>query len=52
MDLMTPKEVAAYLKVSQRTLRRLRVPCVRFGRLVRYRTSDVDRWIEARRYDA
>ena len=50
--LLTAKEVCELLRVSSRHLRRLNVPCVRFGRLVRYRRGDVFRWVEARRNSA
>lgn len=48
-QLLTRKQVAAYLSVSDRTVRRLRLPTVRIGRLVRYRLADVVRWVEARK---
>jgi len=50
--LLTASEVCELLRVSSRHLRRLAVPCVRFGRLVRYRRGDVFRWVEARRDSA
>jgi excisionase family DNA binding protein len=50
--LLTSAEVCELLRVSSRHLRRLAVPCVRFGRLVRYRRGDVFRWVEARRNSA
>ncbi len=47
--LLTVEQVAAYLNVSPRTVRRLRLPIVRVGRLVRYPLADVVRWVEARK---
>ena len=48
-ELLTPKEVAAVLKVATgtlanwRTLRPGLLPFLRIGRLIRYRRVDVDR---------
>lgn len=45
--LLTPKEAAAYLKVSLTTLRALEIPRVRLTeRTVRYRVADLDRYAE------
>jgi excisionase family DNA binding protein len=49
---LTQKEVAAYLRLSERTLERHRVAgtgpaFVKLGRRVVYRRSDVERWAEA-----
>lgn len=52
--LLTPREAAAYLRLSYRTLdtdrctRKLNIPFVKFGRAVRYRQADLDRFIESR----
>jgi len=54
MSLLTVAEAAAYLKLSKRSLERLRVSG--FGpwfikttkRSVRYRQSDLDEWIASR----
>lgn len=51
-QLLTLEQVAELLSVSPRTVRRLRIPTVRLGRLVRYRASDVARFVEARRCHA
>lgn len=52
-QLLTIQQVADYLNVSPRTVRRLvaarRLPVVRFGRMVRFREQDLARKIEARR---
>jgi excisionase family DNA binding protein len=51
-QLLTIRQVAEYLNVSLKTVRRLLgrgLPSVRVGRLVRFRQQDVARWIEARR---
>lgn len=51
--LLSEQEVAAWLGVSVRTLRRWRLehgygpPIVRVGRFVRYRRGDVEAWIAA-----
>ena len=50
-ELLTPDELAARLKVKVATLRDWRYhqtgpPYVHVGRRVRYRPSDVDKWIE------
>lgn len=50
--LLTIEQVAAWLQVSPRTVRRLRIPCVRVGRLVRYQASDIARFLAARRSHA
>lgn len=51
-DFLTTEELAAYLKVPVPTVRMWRhngtgPKGVRLGRHVRYRRTDVDRWIEA-----
>ena len=51
-QLLTLQQVAEYLNVSPRTVRRLLLrglPSVRLGRLVRFRDQDVARWVEARK---
>lgn len=50
--LLTQKEVARLLGVSERTLERHRVfgtgpGFVRLGRLVRYRVSDLEAWVKS-----
>lgn len=51
--LMTLPEVAQFLHVSPKTIRRLiahrGLPHVRFGRVVRFLEDDILRWVEARR---
>jgi excisionase family DNA binding protein len=52
-ELLTTEETAAYLGVKPQSLAiwRLRgenLPFVKVGRLVRYRRSDVEKWIESR----
>jgi excisionase family DNA binding protein len=50
--LLTLPEVAEYLSVSPRTVRRLigrGLPCVRLGRVVRFRPADLLRFVEARK---
>jgi excisionase family DNA binding protein len=53
MTLLTQKEVAAELRLSQRTLERWRVSgdgprFVKAGRRVAYRAADLDAWIASR----
>ncbi len=49
-DLMTPAEVAAVLKVKPDTvlkmIRQRRIPGFKFGKLVRIRREDMERWLE------
>lgn len=53
-QLMTRKQAAAYLGVAEQTLavwkttHRYSVPCIKVGRLVRYRKSDLDAFILSR----
>jgi excisionase family DNA binding protein len=51
--LLTIKQVAEYLNVSPRTVRRFvagrRISCVRFGRSLRFLPADVFRFVEGRR---
>jgi predicted DNA-binding transcriptional regulator AlpA len=51
--LLTQRDAALALSLSERTLERMRVqgfgpPFVRCGRSVRYRSSDLDQWIASR----
>ena len=52
--LFTPPEAAAYIGVSENTLSvwrcvgRYAIPFIKVGRLVRYRRSDLDTWLESR----
>jgi len=49
-DILTIKEVAEYLKVTERTLYRLaqegRIPAFKVGGSWRCRRADIDAWIE------
>jgi excisionase family DNA binding protein len=53
-DLLTREQAAAYLGVTPRTLAvwkstgRYSLPCYKVGRLVKYRTADLERWLESR----
>ena len=50
--LLTIEQVAEFLSVSPRTVRRLMArgfPHVRFGRLLRFDQADVLRWVAGRR---
>jgi excisionase family DNA binding protein len=51
--MLTTKEAADYLRLSERTLERLRCSglgpkFVKCGRSVRYRQTDLDEWIASR----
>lgn len=53
MRLLTQREAADVLRLSERTLERLRVqgggpPYVKANRAVRYRESDLEAWVAAR----
>jgi excisionase family DNA binding protein len=43
--LLSIKQVAHRLQVSERTVRRMDVPCYRIGRAVRYKIDDVDKFV-------
>ena len=51
--LLTPEQVAGFLGVSPETLnvwrctRRYHLPYIKVGRLVRYRQTDIDQFVEA-----
>ena len=51
--LLTTREVAQLLRLSEKSIRRLvahgRIPCVRFGRVIRFATGDVLAWLSARK---
>ncbi|OZI38992.1 hypothetical protein CEG14_05500 [Bordetella genomosp. 1] len=49
MTMMTPAEVAARLRVSPNTVRRLAapggpIPCLRLGRLIRFDSTDIEQY--------
>jgi len=52
--LFTPPEAAAYIGVTENTLSvwrcvgRYAIPFIKVGRLVRYRRSDLESWLESR----
>jgi hypothetical protein len=49
-DVLTPAEVADWLKLKQRQLERFGVPCLHIGHKTRrYLRSDVLAWLEAQR---
>jgi len=54
--LLTPEEVADLLRVPATTIRtwvtRRQIPVIRVGRLLRFSTEDLDRWIALQRMDA
>ena len=47
--MMIAREVAAYLRCSSSTVRRMvrrgQIPHYRFGKLVRFRLSEIERWL-------
>lgn len=45
-DLMTRKQAAAYLQICTTVLDRSNIPHIKFGRLVRYKKADIDKWLE------
>ena len=49
-DIMTVKEVAAYLKITEKTAYRLaaegKIPGFKVGGSWRFRQSEIDKWIE------
>ena len=49
-DILTVREVAEYLQVTERTLYRLaqegKIPAFKVGNSGRFRRGDLDRWIE------
>lgn len=51
-ELLTRRQAAAYLGVTEHTLavwkctKRYDLPCVKIGRLVKYRKSDLDAFIQ------
>lgn len=45
MTLLTPAETAQFLKVSERTLRRLPVPRAKIGGQLRYDLADLEAWV-------
>jgi excisionase family DNA binding protein len=55
-ELLTAQELARLLKVSVHTLRAWRregvgPPWIKVGRAIRYRRSDVERWLEQQAKD-
>lgn len=51
-SLLTYREVAAWLSISESYVRRLvmhrKIPIVKIGRSVRFRPTDIEQWIERR----
>jgi excisionase family DNA binding protein len=53
-DLLTRSQAATYLGVRPQTLavwastRRYSLPCLKVGRLVKYRRADLDTWLTSR----
>ena len=48
-EILNREQVAAWLQVRPRQVERLGVPCLRLGhRTLRYRCSDVERWLAER----
>jgi excisionase family DNA binding protein len=55
-EILTIKQVAEYLKVTERTIYRLaavkKIPAFKVGGTWRFRKADIDGWIEAQTLDA
>ena len=55
-DILRIKDVADYLKVTERTLYRLaqegKIPAFRVGASWRFKRADIDVWIEAQKRSA
>ena len=53
MDLLTPDEVSAMLRIARKTVvtmaREERIPCIRIGRFVRFDPDAIRRWIDGQR---
>jgi excisionase family DNA binding protein len=49
---MSAAEVATYLRVSIRTIRRWSLPAYKIGQIVRYDRRDIDAYVERHRIDA
>lgn len=47
-EILTPAEAAKYLKLSVQVVRKLDIPKMREGQIVRYRKKDVEAWVNAR----
>lgn len=45
-EVMTILDVAKYLKVSAQVVRKLDLPRIRFGKIIRFKKSDVDIWLD------
>jgi len=56
--LLTPPEAAAYIGITENTLSvwrcvgRYAIPFIKVGRLVRYRRSDLEAWLESRTHSS
>ena len=52
-EILTKKEVLAYLKISHGTLSKLMrqggIPYIKMERKVLFRLSDIDQWLESRK---
>lgn len=47
-EILTTAEAAKYLKLSEQVVRKLDIPKMREGQIVRYRKKDLEAWVEAR----
>ncbi len=49
-ELLSIRDVSRLLKIKESTLRawifQKRIPCIRLGRLVRFRKPELERWLE------
>ena len=55
-EFLSPREVAEYMHISMTSVYRLvegrHIDVYRFGKRLRFRKSDVDKYIESQRYPA
>jgi excisionase family DNA binding protein len=53
MELMTVKEVAKYLKLTDLTIRRKvktgELPYIKMGRSIRFEKSEIDAWVRGQK---
>ena len=53
--LMTVEEVCQLLRIKKSTLyqwvHQKQIPCLKVGRLVRFRAEDIEKWLEKKRQD-
>lgn len=56
-NLLTTKQASEYLGITVgslavwRTTKRYNIPYIKVGALIKYKKSDLDQWLESRRYE-